>query len=283
MSNNRKLSRTLKEILGKRGPHYMPLLHDPTSGNSLKEGQYQDEDGILFLLGEEQRATVDAQATARSQERATKGWQAPTPEAFRRLPQTGLPGWPVNYWQNRSFCTAEMWRLLEKIRIEEDRLPIGPMGNALDLSDGMGWLGYGLDVSGYITVVISEDTTNYGLRAYNNTRYLRIQADLTNPPLSGSKFDLVVFSFSLEMLDKPQDAVQNAARLLKVGGTLIIMSDQIEQSTLASAETTLQADKTLTVRRQKVGAMGGKVTRVMKNLVGGAPDVPPLLIARRQS
>lgn len=282
--NSRKPSRSLREILGKRGPHYLSLLREPTTGKVLdNDHSYPvEEDGILRLISAKQRAIFDAQATTRANQRQNDGWQAPTPEEFRRLPQTSLTGWPMNYWQRRSVCTAEMWRILEHIRVEEDRLPIGPMGNALDLTAGMGWLGYGLDVSGYITIVLGEDTGRYGLGAYQYSRYLRLQASISNPPLTANSFDLVVFSFSLEILDSPQIAIENAARLLNEGGILIIMSDQFEKSALDAADAMLRGIADLKVRRQRVGAMGTKANRVMKNMLGGSPDVPPLIIARRQ-
>jgi SAM-dependent methyltransferase len=294
-NDNHSTTLSITEVIASRAQKYLALLRCPiTMSPLIRDGDtytstanptlhYQVEAGILRLLRPEQRTTFDAQASKQVASYQAAGWQAPDSQTFRKLPQTPLAGWPVNYWQRRALATAEMWRILEAARIEEARLPVGPMGHAVDLTDGMGWLGYGLDVSGYITIIVGQDSSVYGLGAFEYSRYLRVQGSLAEPPLAVGQFDVVVFSFSLETLSDPAQAIRNAARLLKQRGHLIVLSDKAEGNHidyLQEAITTLR-QAGYPVQTQRVGAMGRKLTRIVKNAVGQVPDLPPLLVMRR--
>ncbi|NDJ86588.1 MAG: class I SAM-dependent methyltransferase [Chloroflexi bacterium] len=297
MSSNNGSSPPLQTRLRTRGFKYETVLRCPLTQSPLRldgdvlvsvddpNQRYHFETGLLQLCQPQLCTELETISAERRIKLQNKGWAAPDIESFRRLPQTGIPGWPLGYWQRRASGTAELWRIIEAARREADQLPIGPMGIALDLSDGMGWLGYGLDASGYITVVVSEDAgSDYGLGVFPYSRYLRVQASITNPPLSPQAFDLVVFSYSLESCASPQEALENASRLVKPAGHLIVMSDRTdEQATSVNAhqtETTLRK-LGLNAWQQRIGAMGSRWSRTMKNLLGQAPDMPPMVIGRR--
>lgn len=284
--DNQQHYRLLSQALSKRGHQFLPLLRCPITHTALLDHkthlatangvhQYYFEAGILRLLTPEQRQAFDAATHTQNQQ--TNGWKAPSADDFRQLPQTGLEGWPLGYWHRRAEITAEMWRILERIRVDEERLPIGPMGNAVDFTDGLGWLGYGLDMSGYTTLVLGQQTGPYGLDVFDHSRYLRIQASIENPPLAAEQFNVVVFSFSLET---PHPALAHAAKLLKKGGVLIVMADKGNEPQQKHAETALQG-LGLETRLQRVGAMGNNFSRTLKNIIGYRPDVPPLVVARR--
>jgi SAM-dependent methyltransferase len=205
-------------------------------------------------------------------------------DTFRQLPQTGLNGWPPGYWQQRAYSTAEFWRVVEGARRAAERLPIGSMGLAVDLSDGMGWLGYCLDVSGFNTLAVSQDAGPYGLAAYEYARYLRVQASLERPPLAQGAFDLVVFSFGLDGLDDLQTALRYAAALLQPDGHLLVMTDagdnERRPATLKLVEHTLR-EAGLSVRRRRVGPMGSSVDKLAQIVRRATSGIPPLVIGRR--
>ncbi|MCB9436184.1 MAG: methyltransferase domain-containing protein [Anaerolineales bacterium] len=287
--DNDKHYQLLSQKLSKRGHQFLPLLRCPVTGSSLEDHHthfqtpdgshiYQFEAGILRLLTPEQKRAFAAEELSISTENQSNDWQSPTPDDFRQLPQTGLDGWPLGYWQRRAEITAEMWRVIEHIRVDEERLPIGPMGNAVDFTDDMGWIAYGLDMSGYTTIAVSQSIGSYGLGVFDHSRYLRVQAAIDNPPLTPEQFDLVVFSFSLKT---PQPTLDHAVRLLKKGGLLIVMADKGNESIQQEAGTALQS-LGFEARFQRVGAMGNTFSRTLKNLVGYRPDVPPLVVVRRQ-
>src|SRR5690606_31561686 len=220
--------------------------------------------GVLRLGREDELALLAQKSAIKTQHYRNEGRSSTNEETFRRLPQTGLGGWPLGHWQRRAFVTAEMWRVLEAARIEAQQLPIAPMGTAVDFTDGMGWLGYGLDVAGYLTVVVGEDTGAYGLGAFPYTRYLRVQA-LNWGLVAPDSCDLVVFSFSVAGLDDPAKIIEMACASLKVGGHLIVLADKAENrqdgEKFHAAETALKATG-YPLEKRRVSAMGRKFSRL---------------------
>ncbi len=282
--------RLLTDKLRRRGQDLVTLLRDPSDGSLLQRtgdfvsnertgNRYTVEDNVIRLAVPEQLADLDRITQQQAAQFLAQGWRAPDIEDFRRLPQTPIPTWPEDYWANRAAVIAEMWRILENRRIAEQKLPIGPMGVAADLSDGMGWVGYGLDVSGYITVVVSPNNGPYGLTVFPFSRYLRVQADTSAPPLVTNSFDLVTVSFCLSQSTTPERLLTHAANLLKPNGLLLLLS--AEDTDIDSATHTLQ-QAGLSVQHQRVGALGGGIGRTFKNLLGG-PTVPPIIIGHRKS
>ncbi|NDJ75523.1 MAG: hypothetical protein GYB65_04620, partial [Chloroflexi bacterium] len=146
-----------------RGRNYLTLLACPHDGASLTlhgteahctadpTHVFPFDDGILRLVPDTMRESVNAQSEAYESARASKGWTTPDESAFKSLPQTGLSGYPDGYWQHQAEATALLWRFLEAIRLQNGGLPIGPMGETAVIGAGMGWLAYGLDVAGYTT------------------------------------------------------------------------------------------------------------------------------------
>lgn len=282
---------TLAERLKNRGRDYTRLMLCPIDNEplSLVENHLEcaaghhhfDRNGILFLLDEAQQAQFDAQAEQAYQERLKDGWQIPEEDGFKRLPQTPLEGFPEGYWDLRMHATAEMWRFLEDLRRDAERLPVGDQGTAVELTDGMGWLGYGLDVSGYATVIVGQDTTKLGLAAYEYGRYPRVQASIQNPPLTPQAFDLVLYTYSLTQVDDIDATIANGVQLLKPHGHILTLLDDA-QLELADQVHTAFEKAGLTVTQQRVGAMGGRIKKLTTNLRGG-PGVPPIIIGQLSS
>lgn len=281
--------RLLTDKLRQRGQDFIALLRDPVDrGNLQRLGShtlinpnsgvaYTIVDGVVRLAAPNRLLALDQVTQAHANRLSAQGWLAPNIEEFRRLPQTALPTWSEEYWATRAAVIAEMWRILEHIRIAEERLPIGPMGLAADLSDGMGWVGYGLDVSGYNTVVVSPYNGPYGLNVFPFSRYLRVQADISAPPLVANAFDLVVVSFSLPEAPSATELLANAARLIKPEGLVMILSTEDVDIPMFT-EQLEQAG--LNVAAQRVGALGSGLGRAFKNLLQRGPAVPPILLGR---
>lgn len=293
MMNNDTASReyrSLNDKLQSRGQNFTALMRCPSTGAPLMrtdEGLISEADTRIIyqvtgtrvdLLSDEQRNRFARQEQQERDEFTRKGWKPLSIPEFRRLPQGSPDSWSAAYWEQRSAATIEMWRLLEEKRRNQKQLPIGALGVAIDFSAGMGWLGYALDFAGYNTMVISEHSGEYGLDVFAYSRYIRVYGSLTEPPIAGDSFDLVTFSFSLEKLDKPSLALQNAARLLKANGTMIVMSESKDH--LIEAEQTLQ-NAQLAVEQQKVRGAGSVVGRTLKSVMGRGLTFPPIVIARR--
>ena len=223
----------------RRGPQYLRLLTCPLDGAPLTREngdvvcleddghRYPLEQGILRLSSADQRAALDAQSEAHEAQAKKSGWRSPDEEAFKRLPQTGLGGFPELYWPQYAAATAMMWRFLEAIRVENGALPVGPMGEAAVIGAGMGWLAYALDVAGYATVAIDALAgPQHGLGVFPIARFFRVQADPVHPPLAREVFDLVLFQ---EGLARSRDEADEEAALargvaaLKPRGVLVVM------------------------------------------------------------
>lgn len=240
---------------------------------------YLIENGITHLLAPEHRTLLVEETHQLTEARRQQGFQIPNIEDFKQLPQTALSGWTAGYWTERAYAMAALWRVLERIRLAAGEPPVGPKGTAADLSDGLGWVGYGLDVNGYTTFVISQDTGVYGLGAFPYARYRRIFASLEAPPLAPKSFDVVVLSFSLHLTTHPERTLQNAIQLLAKGGYLIVMLTQHDHESLA--ETTLR-QAGLTVKRERMKPMAVGAKRISERLLNRIPRIPPLIIAHRE-
>ena len=279
---------SLAERLKNRGRDYTRLLvcpidHEPLNlvDNHLvcaADHHHFDRDGILFLLNEAEQSALDARSEQDFANKRAQGWAIPAEDGFKRLPQTPIDGYPMGYWGLRAHATAEMWRFLEDLRREAERPPVGDMGTAVEFTDGMGWLGYGLDVSGYATVIVGQDTTKLGLSAYEYGRYPRLQTSIQNPPLTASAFDLVLYTYSLPQVENIAQTIANGAKLLKPYGHILVFLDD-DQASLNDEATAALQKAGLEVKQQRVGAMGGRVKKLTTNLRGG-PSVPPILIGQ---
>lgn len=286
MSNEYRL---LKDKLRKRGQDFVALMHDPADGgtlqaevdtlvNPLTNQRYVVDDTIIKLALPDQLVELEQQTKSHADKAASRGWLPPDIVEFRRLPQTPIPTWPDDYWNNRAVVIAEMWRILEEIRIAANKPPIGAIGTAVDISDALGWVGYGLDVAGYNTIVVSRYSGPHGLGAFPYSRYVKIQSDITAPPLQSGKFDLVTVSFCIHDVDDAATLLDNTARLLKQNGVLLVLSaDEIDVKQIS----TILASTGLQVEERTVGAMGSTIGRAVKNLLRRAPNVPPIIIGRR--
>lgn len=282
----------LNEKLQVRGQNFVALLRCPATGAPLmRRGEqlvseaddsltYALDKGLVKLVTPQQAAEFATAESKQAAEFEKRGWQPPPILEFRRLPQTPLTDWPAEHWQARANATAEMWRVLEAIRLEEKRLPIGPMGTAVDLSNGMGWLGYGLDVSGYNTIVLSEKQGRYGLGVFPHSRYMRVLGSLQAPPLAPNSFDLVTFSFSLQSIASPEDALRAATALLKKRGTLIVLTAQnVDRRRITDS----LEGAGLTVQTQAVQGLGNPLARTfntLRSVASGGRRTPPLIIGR---
>ncbi|HMM27361.1 MAG TPA: hypothetical protein PKD46_03655 [Aggregatilineaceae bacterium] len=222
-----------------RGRQYLSLLACPVDGAPLAMGQneavcvadsahrYPIEAGILRLADGGLRAALDEMSRQHEDDAAAEGWQTPDEEAFKRLPQTGLKGYPEFHWTQYAEATAVLWRYLEAIRAERGALPVGPVGEAAVIGADTGWLAYALDVAGYTTIAIDAYVgEGYGLGVYPIARYVRVQADPVHPPLARGAFDIVLFQ---EGLARSREAADEAAALaraieaLRPGGHVVVM------------------------------------------------------------
>jgi len=222
-----------------RGRQYLSLLACPVEGAPLEHRgtdavcaadsahRYPFEDGVLRLVDAERRAALERTSQEYEARASAAGWQSPDEEAFKRLPQTALRGYPELHWPRYAAATAHLWRYLEAIRWKRGALPVGPMGEAAVIGAGMGWLAYALDVAGYATIALDAYAGSlHGLGVYPIARYGRVQADPIRPPLAREAFDVVLFQEGLARSREDADEAAALARgidALRPGGHLVVM------------------------------------------------------------
>lgn len=230
----------------------IPYLVDPISGADLIEIEnglaspdhiFPIHDGIIHMIASQNGDP----SVAYDDFCEAQGWTAPNEHTFRTLPREELPGWEPLYWKKRALSTANMWHVLEAKRRARREIPLGSLGIAVDICDGLPYIGYGLDVGGYITLAISPYTGRYGLGAYPYTRYGRIQAEVAALPLKPSQFDVIIFSGSLATADSAtiQNAIDRAAAALALNGLIIVTDTPNTESIMQALKS---CDLNITVR-----------------------------------
>lgn len=281
-----------------RGRNYLALLVCPQDGARLalcaagvcctaEAGHvYPFEEGILRLVAPDRRAALDAEAAAYEESCAAAGWAVPDEAQFKALPQTGLPGYPEDYWSQRATSTALLWRFLEAIRLQQGGLPVGPMGEAAVIGAGMGWLAYGLDVAGYTTIALDwRAGSRYGLGVYPIARYLRVQADLLRPPLARAAFDWLIFQNGLTSLgDESSQAHAFAAALeaLRPGGWVAVL-DAAPPEEAKAVRALFEAHRLEAIESPHNRTWRDAVLSLRQRLAGQGPkEPPPVLVARKE-
>ncbi len=281
-----------------RGRHYAPLLACPVDGAALVQRDaalhctahaghvYPVENGIVRLVPHERRHAVHAESESYEAARRSAGWHSPDEAQFKSLPQTGLPGYPPDYWPQHAASTALLWRFLEAIRLRNGGLPVGPIGEAVIVGAGLGWLAYALDVAGYTTVALDTRAGDeHGLGVYPIARYLRVQADLAYLPLAPAAFDGVIFQEGLAGCgadDVRQAVFERALRALRPGGWLAVMDSLSPSPDRAQATQALLEDAGLRLmavsRRQ---GWRGTLLTLRDRLIPRDAPVPPVIVAQK--
>jgi SAM-dependent methyltransferase len=95
----------------------------------------------------------------------------------------------------------------------------------LDVGAGNGWLSSRLSELGHEAVAVDlDDDAGDGLRAAAPREpFPLVQADFDAMPFAPGQFDLVLMNASLHYSPEPEHTVEAAARLLRAGGTLMVM------------------------------------------------------------
>jgi uncharacterized protein YbaR (Trm112 family) len=158
--------------------------------------QYALQDRIPVLVPEKDLKRLSDFSQAYSRMRLDEGWRPISAEQALELPFTRPKGYPRVYWEVRqqSYTTF--------INFLTEHGPSPPMGPAVELGTGNGWLSYNLAKSGYRVIALDANIDeNFGLGAakiyLNQADFALVQGDLNRPPLPDNKFGLVIFNASL--------------------------------------------------------------------------------------
>lgn len=180
-------------------------------------------DGVIQLVAPEQRLKAEKLS---QQHDSQSTYPQPSIADFRALPREIPAGWPEAEWKSRAASTATLWRLLEERRRASNQLPIGSLGTAAVFASGLDYLGYGLDVGGYVTYSMSPHRGPYGLGiAPPESRYTRSQISWDAVPLAEGVFDIVVCNDIVPLIDPSVEFLQRLLRLLRPDGVLFVLDN----------------------------------------------------------
>jgi len=109
---------------------------------------------------------------------------------------------------------SDTWPALARV------LPRVGVGPALDLGCGEGRAGRLLRESGWEVFGVDRSPTLAAAAATGDPPLPVVNADAGALPFADETFDLVVASMSLQDIDDPRDAITDAGRVLRAGGSL---------------------------------------------------------------
>lgn len=123
----------------------------------------------------------------------------------------------------KTYCPGRSWKALG-----ETLLKLMPPMVIADLGAGEGTFSQLLAqrAEKVIAVDNSEKMVEFGTKVAKENGYENLEyrlGEIEDPPIDSGSVDLAFFSQALHHAEKPEDAIQSAARILKPGGTIVIL------------------------------------------------------------
>jgi ubiquinone/menaquinone biosynthesis C-methylase UbiE len=153
--------------------------------------------------------------------RLAEGHASTDPEFARQLPFRDISGRHGASWRTRAFHYLAIRLGLELMR----RLVPGA-DRVLDLGAGNGWMARRLAGSFRVTA-LDVDAGDTGLGGLRDDRIARVAGDLEALPLRTRSFDAVVVAASLHYAVDVRAVLNEAARILRPGGLLIVADSPV--------------------------------------------------------
>ena len=193
----------------------------------------------VLLQPEEEPLLKDAEYFAAAWKRTT--W-APMPHVLSRLPY--IRG---GAWKQKARSLDALLALL------------GPASGrvVVDVGAGSAWLSYRLTRAGFVcyaTDISGDNAVGLGAaKAYDSTpfRFERAIATLTRWPLQDACVDIAICNATLHYLRDIRPAVAEAARVLRPGGTFIVMNEPVHRDRRS-------AERASNDFKERLAASGGK-------------------------
>lgn len=176
----------------------------------------------MYEPGESQRLFLEQYRTVRRAE----GWGAPQAEYYMNLPQVAANDPQEHIWRVRQVSFNRLLRLL------------GTAQSILDTGAGNGWLSYQLARRGHAVAALDlndDDQDGLGATRFYPLGFDCYQADFTRMPFAEGQFDVVLFNASLHYAPSPLETLCRAARLLRIGGRLIIVDSPLYDNAASGA------------------------------------------------
>jgi SAM-dependent methyltransferase len=183
---------------------------------------YEYRDGIWSFLPATRAARYATFLEQYEIVRRTEKWGQSDADFYRALPETSTNDPNREIWQlRRRAFRAFIRQVLTPIEVRAAR----PL-HAIDLGAGNGWLAYRLALRGHHVAAVDlrvDRLDGLGAHVHYNADFEPVQADFGGLPFADAQFDLAVFNASLHYAEDCESAMQEALRVLRPTGRLVIL------------------------------------------------------------
>jgi SAM-dependent methyltransferase len=190
---------------------------------------YAHSSGIWRFLPEPRLGTYSRFLNEYQLVRSHEGWGSKDPGYYRHLPHVGAGDPQRDIWELR----ARAFRaLIERIVRPRERFHSATM-KILDLGAGNCWLAYRLAKRGHHVAAVDlwvDDLDGLGAHVHyeiGSPALTPVQAEFDRLPFAGDQADLAVFNGSLHYSTDYVATVQEAMRVLRPDGLLVIMDSPV--------------------------------------------------------
>jgi len=205
---------------------WLPTFACPECGDALDAAQacgrcrtrYASRDGIWRFLDPATEVAITPFLQQYRAVREREGRRAMTDADYRSLPSVAPTDAHAGEWAIRRESYHHLLRHV---------LSAGEQPSAiLDVGAGNGWLSHRLSALGHHVVALDvsdDERDGLGRLVSYPAGIVAVQADFDALPFTPSQFDIVLFNGSLHYAASPVRTLANARRLLRPGGTLVVM------------------------------------------------------------
>jgi ubiquinone/menaquinone biosynthesis C-methylase UbiE/ADP-ribose pyrophosphatase YjhB (NUDIX family)/uncharacterized protein YbaR (Trm112 family) len=181
--------------------------------------------GIPALIRRERQTAIEKYAQDYAALRLAEGWASAEPGFYEALPHNDVTGKHSQEWKWRAASLMQMQSWLHRAfaRTRNSSSPAGGL-RLLDAGAGCGWMSREL-AKQHQVVAVDTDAGDHGLNAIpiDKRKFLSVQGELDNLPLASGSFHVVIAAASLHHLANPKTLFQQAARVLRLDGWLVVM------------------------------------------------------------
>lgn len=183
----------------------------------------QNGGGILNALPPERAAHYARFTEEYERIRAAEGRGSERGSFYLSLPYADVSGRNRKQWEIR----ARSYDYLVA-HVVKPNFPMGG-GRILDLGAGNCWMSFRLAVAGhhpFAVDLLTNDSDGLGAaehyRGHLPELFPRFRAELAHLPFQNEQFDTVIFNASFHYAEDYEDALREALRCVKAGGTVVI-------------------------------------------------------------